>query len=74
MFYIAFPDVAVWAAMGQGRNIVVSKFKKDIKDEPIEGEFCKVLILSEIIKMYLEKESIPFECKKILNSKSCLIF
>lgn len=55
-FYLAFPDVALWAIKGEGKKIIINKFSDLEEEEFIDSETNKIRhrYLDRIIKFYLE--------------------
>ena len=63
-FYIAFPDVALWAMGKEGFSIISDKFKNYTEEQLIEGKFIRPEFLNEVIQMYLRNTHNSLECKK----------
>lgn len=63
-FYMAFPDVALWAMNGEGQILIKNKFKKYSEDELTDGNHIRANLLKYIIKLYLSKTGKSLECKK----------
>lgn len=64
LFYIAFPDVALWAMKGHGLELILKKLQHYSEDEACEGEYFKISILNDIIQMFFNNISKSLECKK----------
>jgi hypothetical protein len=62
-FFIAFPDVALWAMKGEGVELVVRKFKNFSEEELVEGNYIRTHLLNDIIKLYQSNTNKPLECK-----------
>jgi len=63
-FYIAFPDVALWAIHGGGIELVEKKLQNYSEEEIFDGDHLNISILIGIIRMYLNNTSKSLECKK----------
>ena len=63
-FFIAFPDVALWAMKGAGLELIERKFKNLNEEDVIDGSHIKATILNDIIGMYQNNTNKSLECKK----------
>lgn len=61
-FYMVFPDVAIWAIKGDGKKLIIKKFRKLNESEFIENKQIKGEYLIEIIKLYKSKTGNTLEC------------
>ena len=62
-FYIAFPDVALWAIKGDGNNIIKRKFSRLREDDLVENKHFKPEILFKIIELYKKNTNCTLECE-----------
>lgn len=62
-FFIAFPDVAIWAMKGEGHELIKKRFKNLSEEELIDGNHIRANLLNDIIKMYQSNTNKPLECK-----------
>jgi hypothetical protein len=63
-FYIAFPDVALWAMKGDGSELIKKRFENLSEDELVDGKHIRANLLNDIIKLYQSNTNKPLECKK----------
>lgn len=62
-FYIAFPDVAIWAINGDGLELIKKRFKGLSEEELTDGRHIRPNHLNDIIRMYINKTNRSLECK-----------
>jgi uncharacterized protein (TIGR02145 family) len=62
-FYMAFPDVAIWAIKGESVSLLKEKFKNVPIEEFIDNKSIRNKYLIEIIKLYQNITNKPLECK-----------
>lgn len=63
-FFVAFPDVALWAIRGEGLPQVKSRFRQLSADEWLDGKHIHANWLNDIIQLYLSTTGQPLECKR----------
>ena len=63
-FFIAFPDVALWAFEGEGLKLIKNRFKNIPEDELVDGKHISPDLLDDIIKLYQNNTNKQLECKK----------
>jgi uncharacterized protein (TIGR02145 family) len=63
-FYMAFPDVAIWAMKGESFSLLKEKLFKYVSiEEFIDNKSIRNKYLIEIIKLYQNITNKPLECK-----------
>jgi hypothetical protein len=63
-FYVAFPDVALWAMKDDGLELIEKRFKNLSEEELVDGNHIRANLLNDIIKLYQSNINKPLECKK----------
>lgn len=63
-FYIAFPDVYLWASKGYGSTLITNKYKSFKEIEFVSDGIIRLEILDDIIKLYLSNTNKTLECIK----------
>jgi len=62
-FCAGFPDVAIWAMKGDGRELIFKRYENLPEEELIEGRYIKADIINDMIKLYQSNTNKPLECK-----------
>ena len=62
-FYIAFPDVALWAMIGNGNSILKQEFAKLPMEKIIENGGFSIPFLKMIIELYKQDTNNRLECE-----------
>lgn len=63
-FFAAFPDVSLWAMRGEGKELVLNKFRSLSEDEIIQNNSIRSEHLHEIIELYKSNTNKTLECMK----------
>ena len=61
-FYVAFPDVSIWAIRGKGKELIKKKFRKLKESDFIENNHIKIKYLIKIIEYYRRETMNTLEC------------
>jgi len=62
-FFVAFPDVALWAMKGDGHDLIIKRFGHLTEEDLIYNNEIRPVILDETIKLYQDFTKKPLECK-----------
>lgn len=62
-FFIAFPDVVLWAMKGEGFESIKRRYRNLSEEEIVDDNYIRSSLLHDIINLYQNTTNKPLECR-----------